>query len=362
VTAPVISGVTVGSGPYFLGFPYTVTVTLSSNGGSTNLTYSSIGYDATFTGSGSTQTLTPNAVGGPFDFEAIVSNGCAIAIYPYSIASVSKLPSIAAGVNHTCALTTTGGVYCWGDNGYGQLGNNSISNSHVPVQVVGAGGSGFLSGIASITVGDFHTCAVSTTGAVYCWGLNGSGDLGNNSTTNSDVPVQVVGVGGSGLLSGIASIAAGFGHTCAVSTTGGVYCWGYNGDGQLGANWSTESNVPVQVVGVGGSGLLSGIASIAGIYDHTCAVSTTGGVYCWGWDAYGQLGNNSISNSHVPVQVEGVGGSGLLSGIASIAAGEYHTCAVSTTGRIDCWGYNYSGELGNNSTTQSNVPVEVTGF
>jgi alpha-tubulin suppressor-like RCC1 family protein len=365
VTAPVIAGVTVGSGPYFMGVPYTVTVTLSSNGGSTNLTYSSIGYDATFTGSGSTQTLTPNAVGGPFDFEAIVSNGCAIAIYPYSIASVSTAPSratsIAAGGGHTCALRTTGAVYCWGYNYYGELGNNSTTNSDVPVQVEGVGGTGLLSGIASIAAGGGHTCAVSTTGAVYCWGDNGYGDLGNNSTTNSDVPVQVEGVGGSGLLSGIASIAAGLEHTCAVSTTGAVYCWGWNGLGELGNNSTTNSNVPVQVEGVGGSGLLSGIASIGAGDLHTCALSTTGAVYCWGWNVYGQLGNNSTTNSNVPVQVEGVAGTGLLSDIASIAAGVDHTCAVSTTGAVYCWGYNYYGELGNNSTTNSDVPVQVVG-
>jgi alpha-tubulin suppressor-like RCC1 family protein len=360
VTAPVISGVTVSSGPYFAGVPYTVTVTLSSNGGSTNLTYSSIGDDATFTGSGSTQTLTPNAVGGPFNFEAIVSNGCAIAIYPYSIASVSKLPSITAGAYHTCALSTTGTVYCWGDNVEGQLGNNSTTESNVPVQVAGLGGTGLLSGIASIAAGQYHTCALSATGAVYCWGYNDLGQLGNNST-NSHVPVQVEGVGGSGLLSGIASIAAGWDHTCALTATGAVYCWGWNNYGQLGNNSTTESNVPVQVEGVGGSGLLSGIASIAAGELHTCAVSTTGAVYCWGYNDLGQLGNNSTTNSHVPVQVEGVGGSGLLSGIASIAAGELHTCAVSTTGAVYCWGYNYSGQLANNSYTDSHVPVQVEG-
>jgi len=274
----VISGVTVGSGPYFAGVPYTVTVTLSSNGGSTNLTYSSIGDDATFTGSGSTQTLTFNASGGPFNFEAIVSNGCAIAIYPYSIASVSKATSIAAGAYHTCALSTTGAVYCWGYNYYGQLGNNSTTDSNVPVQVVGVGGSGLLSGIASIAAGAVHTCAVSTTGAVYCWGRNSEGELGNNSYTESNVPVQVVGVGGTGLLSGIASIAGGLFHTCALSATGAVYCWGENLYGELGNNSTMESNVPVQVAGVGGSGLLSGIASIAAGDNHTCAVSTTGAV------------------------------------------------------------------------------------
>jgi alpha-tubulin suppressor-like RCC1 family protein len=85
-------------------------------------------------------------------------------------------------------------------------------------------------------------------------------------------------------------------------------------------------------------------------------------VYCWGYNFYGQLGNNSTTGSNVPVQVEGVGGSGLLSGIASISAGDDHTCALSATGRIDCWGFNGEGNLGNNSTTYSYVPIEVTGF
>jgi alpha-tubulin suppressor-like RCC1 family protein len=222
------------------------------------------------------------------------------------------------------------------------------------------GGSGLLTGIASIAAGSAQTCAVSTTGAVYCWGDNYVGQLGNNSTTDSHVPVQVAGVGGSGLLSGIASIAAGAVYTCAVSTTGAVYCWGWNNNGELGINSTTESNVPVQVAGVGGSGLLSGIASITAGGDHTCTLSTTGAVYCWG--GQGALGNNSTTQSNVPVQVAGVGGSGLLSGIAGIAGGWSHTCALSVTGRIDCWGYNPDGQLGNNSTTSSLVPVEVTGF
>ena len=130
--------------------------------------------------------------------------------------------------------------------------------------------------------------------------------LGNNSTTQSNAPVQVKGMGGTGLLSGIVSIAAGTYYTCAVSATGAVYCWGQNNSGQLGNNSTTQSNVPVQVKGVGGTGLLSGIVSIAAGDYHTCALSTTGALYCWGWNPYGQLGNNSTMSSYVPVQVTGL--------------------------------------------------------
>ena len=214
------------------------------------------------------------------------------------------------------------------------------------VQVVGVGGTRFLSDIATIAAGDTHTY----------------GELGSTVESKVPVPVQVVGVGGTGFLPGIATIAAGGDHTCAVTTTGAVYCWGYNFHGEIGDNSTTQSNVPVQVVGLGGTGLLSGIATIVAGEYHTCAQTTTGGVYCWGYNLYGQLGNNSTTESKVPVRVAGVGGSGLLSGIASIAAGETHTCTVSAIGSIDCWGNNAHGELGNNSTTNSLVPVEVTGF
>jgi alpha-tubulin suppressor-like RCC1 family protein len=275
---------------------------------------------------------------------------------------LSGVTTIAADDSCDCAVTTTGAVYCWGYNSQGELGNNSTTDSNVPVQVVGVGGTGLLSGIETIAAWAGHTCAVTATGAVYCWGSNLFGQLGINSTVAfSNVPVQVVGVGGTGLLSGVTAIRAGGYHTCAVTTTGAVDCWGWNYGGALGNNSTVElSEFPVQVVGVGGTGLLSGIATIAAAGgSHPCALTTTGAVDCWG---RGELGNNSTTDSNVPVQVVGVGGTGLLSGIATIASGGYHTCAGTTTGGIFCWGNNEMGQLGNNSTTNSLVPVEVTGF
>ena len=146
---------------------------------------------------------------------------------------------------------------------------------------MGVGGTGFLSGVTAIAAGAEHTCAATSDGAVYCWGDNG-GDLGNNSTTESNVPVQVVGVGGDGLLSGVKGIVAGVDYTCALTTDGAVYCWGDNSSGQLGNNSTESSTVPVQVVGVGGDGLLSGITAISAGGDFACALTTDGAVYCWG--------------------------------------------------------------------------------
>ena len=144
---------------------------------------------------------------------------------------------------YTCALTTTGQAYCWGLNNQGQLGNNSTTNSRIPVAVQMPAGVSFQ----SITAGSLHTCALTTTGQAYCWGLNNQGQLGNNSTTNSRIPVAVQ------MPAGVSfqSITAGSLHTCALTTEGKAYCWGYSSSGQLGNNSTTDSSIPLAVSSVG---------------------------------------------------------------------------------------------------------------
>jgi len=254
----------------------------------------------------------------------------------------SGVASVAAGIYHTCALTTAGAVKCWGNNAYSQLGDGSTTPSRTPVAVAGLG-----SGVASVAAGDFHTCALTTAGAVQCWGDNSSGQLGDGSTTPSSTPVAVVGLG-----SGVASVAAGIYHTCALTTAGAVQCWGLNHSGQLGDGSTTASSTPVAVTGLG-----SGVASVVAGAAHTCALTTAGAVQCWGYNVYGQLGDGSTTPSRTPVAVTGLG-----SGVVSLAAGRNHTCALTTAGAVQCWGYNGSGQLGDGSTAPSSTPVAVTGL
>ena len=209
-----------------------------------------------------------------------------------------------------------------------------------------------------ITAGFFFTCALSTTGAVYCWGFNADGELGNNSTTNSSVPVAV---GASGVLAGVTvtQITADSGYNaCALGSNGAAYCWGKNSDGQFGNNTVTSSSVPVAVAT---SGVLAGktLTQVTAGNDLTCALDSTGLAYCWGDDTRGQLGNNSNTTSPVPVAVTATG---VLSGVTltQISAGNAFACALGSTGAAYCWGYNASGQLGNSSTVSSSVPVAVT--
>jgi alpha-tubulin suppressor-like RCC1 family protein len=247
---------------------------------------------------------------------------------------------VAAAGNHTCALTG-GGVKCWGNNEGGQLGDGTTTDRTTPVAV-----AGLTSGVASITVGRFHTCALTTGGAVKCWGYNAASQLGDGTTTERDTPVAVP-----NLASGVAKIAAGRAHTCALTTRGGVKCWGHNEVGQLGDGTTSDRTTPVDALG-----LSSGVVSIAVGGHHTCALTAAGGVKCWG-EGRGQVGDGTPTQRSSAVDV-----TGLTSGVTSIAAGWNHACALTKRGGMKCWGPNLWAELGDGTRTQRTTAVDVSGL
>jgi alpha-tubulin suppressor-like RCC1 family protein len=254
----------------------------------------------------------------------------------------STIQAIAVGDMHTCALTTSGGVKCWGYNSQGQLGDGTLYDSMTPVDV-----TGLTSGVQAISSGSGHACALTTGGGVKCWGGNGVAQLGDGTTTNHATPVDVT-----GLTSGVQAIATGTFHTCALTTMGGIKCWGYNDHGQLGDGTTTNSAALVDV-----SGLTSGVKAIAAGYFHTCALTTNGGVKCWGRNDSGQLGNETQTDQLTPVGV-----TGLTSGVQVVSAGGSHTCALTTGGGAKCWGYNEVGQLGDGTTNTRPTPGDVSGL
>ena len=327
--------------------------------------------------------------------------------------------AIAAGIAHTCAITPEGGVQCWGNNDFGQLGDGTNTASNVPVDVLGIGGG------STIVAGGNHTCVLSG-GDVWCWGQNSQGQVGDGSTADRNVPVKV--------LSNVADITAGLDYTCAIMVYGQVMCWGNNDQGQLANGTKADSLVPtlatliagisnvdagqtkscgltsaglLRCVDNGASQDLGGLVPVTGqspetnldvavnrfgpvivslndggipvtfqagkfkaISDvtqaidvdsglgHICALLNNGTVECWGSNYYGQLGRNSQASSSNPETVLNVASAW------QIAVGKYHACVMITsatpgTDDIQCWGLNKDGQLGNGTNENSPIPVFV---
>ena len=250
--------------------------------------------------------------------------------------------SISAGSYFTCMRTTTGAAQCFGQNNYGQLGDNTTTDRTTAVGVVG-----LSSGVASVSSGMWHSCAVTDTGSVKCWGRNDWGNLGNGTTSNSSTPVDV-----SGLNASAVKVVTTQYSSCALTSAGGVKCWGYGGVGLIGDGANSNRTTPVDV-----TGLTSGVIALAAGGQHLCAVKNSGALVCWGWNGHGQIGDRTNSNRNSPADVDG-----LDAGVIAVAPGMYHTCASLATGAVKCWGYNGDGQLGSNDWNQTYTPVSVYGM
>lgn len=322
-------------------------------------------------------------------------------LQPENVTVLGQPLETTSGLSFSCARFDDGKVYCWGDNQWGQLGNDSFINSTTPVVVGG------LTDAVSIAALHKHVCALTAAGAVKCWGRNYHGELGNNSTVNSATPVDVV-----GLSSGVQQLAVGGFHACALLADGGIKCWGYNFHGQLGDGTFGETAdrwKPVDVVDANGKRLTGFKAVFLGKY-HSCALTAANTLKCWGYNMDGQVGDGKFgrdADKHSPVDVSDLtnvkamamgerhscvlltsggikcwGGGyegqlgfmpenaqtssptdvpGLTSGVAKIAAGVYHSCAVLTNGALKCWGNNWAGQVGDNSTVDRSSSVDVVG-
>jgi len=245
---------------------------------------------------------------------------------------------VAAGLLHACALKVDGTLWCWGANGSGQLGDGTLDDRAAPVPVTALG-----SDVVQVAVGSSYTCARKGDGGVWCWGKNGNGQFGNGSTTNASTPTPVAALGPTAV-----EVAAGSMQTCARKADGTLWCWGFGNYGD-GSGW-TGHLVPTQITALG-----SDVAGISLGQSHFCARKTDGSLWCWGWNAAGQLGDGSLIDRSIPVEITALGHA-----VASVSAGSQVTCALKTDGTLWCWGWRNGGQTPTQMARLGADAVEVS--
>ncbi len=312
---------------------------------------------------------------------------------PLEVSNLSNsVTALTAGNNHTCALLKDGAVKCWGSNRYGQVGDGTTRSRSVPVSV-----SGLSSGVRAIAAGNQHTCALLSDGGIKCWGNNDYGQVGDGSNLDRTTPVMVSDLG-----SGVKALTVGAEHTCALLEAGGVKCWGGNRHGQVGDGTGEDRLAPVAVSGLMGdvsrmsasgnltcawgkneanapwcwgrgygyldTNYISQPSSLSGTQGPPirncvdcqkiiCTLQSSGAVLCSGDNFFGQMGDGTREKRTVPASPLG-----LSSGVTALVSGKDHHCALLTGGGVKCWGYNSSGQLGDGSRRESSVPIDVLGL
>lgn len=261
---------------------------------------------------------------------------------------------VAAGLLHSCSLSLSKQVWCWGSNNEGQLGNGLVEpGASAAPDLVG-------DGYRAVTATGLHTCALNDAGAAECWGWNASGQLGDGTTTTRGTPLAIVGPvfrtepntvppapDPDFYIPGQSYISAGFAHTCGILADDAAVCWGEGENGQLGRGSTSDSPIPVAVLG----GFR--YRAISAGYRHTCAITVDGEAHCWGDNALGQLGDGTQASTLTPVAVVG----GLT--WQSISAGDTFSCGVTTDGVLYCWGDNVCGQLGVATPALSPAPLKL---
>ncbi|MCL2825215.1 MAG: hypothetical protein FWD57_14590 [Polyangiaceae bacterium] len=259
-----------------------------------------------------------------------------VAVIPRDVVSIS------AGSIHTCAISTAAGTHCWGYNAFGLLGDGTTANRRGVVRVIEP-----QLQATSVSVGNGHACILTSNGAVYCWGRNKSGAVGDGSKDDRIVPTPVV-----GLSSGVVAMSAGGRISCAVTKAGNVLCWGHNYNQCIGDGTRIDRLVPTPVVG-----LELPVVAISAGEASVCAITSNQGVVCWGGYPRFGSGADAVDERLAPKPIPW-----LETGVIAVSSGNGHACAITDCSALKCWGYNQLGQLGDGTEMDREYPTQVMGL
>jgi len=259
-----------------------------------------------------------------------------------TIAWGANWKQVSGGRHHTAATKTDGTLWCWGFNSKGQLGDNTIIDRSSPVQTVA-----FQSVWKQASSGGYCVAAIKIDGTLWCWGTNDYGNLGDNTTTRRSSPVQTIALG-----SNWKQVSTSGDYTAAIKNDGTLWLWGSNNQGQLANNTTTQSNSPVQTVTFG-----TNWKQVSAGSQHMAAIKNDGTLWTWGYNLYGQLGDNSIVKKSSPVQTVAGG-----TNWKQVSGGFNHCAAIKTDGTLWTWGLNNTGQIGDNTGTYRSSPVQTIAY
>ncbi len=241
-----------------------------------------------------------------------------------------SVTQVRTGDTHTCAITASEELYCWGRNHYGQLGDGTQTDQLTPTLVS-------IEKVKDVSLGMYHSCAITTANQLYCWGRQKNGQVGKGDVANQLKPVQI--------LDNVKDFKLGTSYTCALLANDQLYCWGSNQNGQIGDGTTTNKLSPTLI--------LSNVKNFNLRSSHTCAITKDDQLYCWGLNTYGQIGNGDDVDQLKPIKV--------LDNVRNVDLGIAHTCAVTTTNQLYCWGINTYGQIGDGTKTKTFKPIFVLG-
>jgi len=278
----------------------------------------------------------------------------------FNLAIGELITNVSLGAYHSSAFTSEGRIFTWGHNNHRELGDGTTVDKYIPTDITSQFNLTIGETITSVSMGGNHSSVVTSEGRIFTWGRNDFGQLGDGTTTSKDVPTEITNKFNLAIGESITNVSLGAYHSSAITSEGRIFTWGLNNDGRLGNGTTVDKQVPTEITNQFNLAIGETITSVSLGSDHSAAVTSEGRIFTWGRNYYGRLGDGTTVDKHVPTLITNQFNLAVGETITSISLGSAHSAAVTSEGRIFTWGLNSSGQLGDGTYTSKYIPTEIT--